>query len=132
MKLCISGEIDSIVSDSFRVVRNDIEQSVNNILASNSYGDGILNWDVIVVISQDKGKEVFKYNKRNKETDVHVILDLDRFKTSNSLEKKMLLLDSLIYCTEKLSALGIHNFDSVKLKNDLDELKKIIFNQYAG
>lgn len=132
MKLWISGEIDSIVSDSFRVIRNYIEQNINNLLASNSYGDGILSWDVIIVISKDKGKEVFKYNKKNKETDIHVVLDIDRFKMSNSLEKKMLLLDSLIYCVDKLSTLGIHDFNNLKLKKDLYGLKEIIFNQHAS
>ncbi|RQO64365.1 hypothetical protein DBR43_33065 [Pedobacter sp. KBW06] len=132
MKLWISGEIDSIVSDSFRVVRNYIEKNINNILASNNYGDGVLSWDVIVVISKDKGKEVFKYNKKNKETDIHVILDIDRFKTSDSLGRKMLLLDSLIYSVERLSTLGIYDFNNIKLKNDLHGLKEIIFNQHAN
>lgn len=132
MKLWISGEIDSTVSDSFRVIRNYIEQNINNLLASNSYGEGILSWDVIVVISKDRGKEVFKYNKKNKETDIHVILDIDRFRMSNSLEKKMLLLDSLIHCIEKLSTLDIHDFDDLKLKRDLCGLKEVIFNQYES
>jgi hypothetical protein len=132
MKLWISGEMDSILSDSFRVTRNYVEQNVNNILISKSYGEGISSWDIIMIVSKDKGKEVYKYNKKNKETDIRIIVDIDKFKSSNSLGKKMLLLDALIYSLNKLMTLNIPDFDYLDLKRDLLNLKEVIFNQYGN
>lgn len=132
MKLWISGEIDSIVSDSFRITRNYLELSVNNILASKDYGSGILSWDIIMIVSKDKGKETYKYSKKNREVDVHLVIDIDRFKASDSLTKKILLVDALIYSLEKISNLNIPNFNYEELKKDLLSLKEIISNQYAN
>src|SRR5580692_2003719 len=100
MKLWISGEIDSILSDSFRITRNYLEENINNILASKNYGSGVISWDIIMIISKDKGKEIYKYNKTKKETDVRIVIDIDKFKSCDDLMKKMLLLDFLITSLE--------------------------------
>ena len=132
MKLWISGEIDSILSDSFRITRNYLEQNINNILTSKDYGSGVLNWDVIMIISKDKGKERYKYNKINKETDICIVIDINKFKSFDALMKKILLLDSLISSLENLYTLNIPDFNYIELKKDLSSLKEIIFNQYAN
>lgn len=132
MKLWISGEIDSIISESFRITRNYLEQNVNNILASKDYGTGISSWDIIMIISKDIGKEKYKYNKKSRETDIRIIIDIDKFNSCDFVTRVILLLDALIDSLGKILTLNIPEFRCLELKNDLLRFKEVIFNQHAN
>lgn len=125
MKLWISGEIDSDIAASLREARNAIEEAVNNIFTSNDYGDGIVSWDVIMMVSNE-GNEAFKYNRKKKETDVRVLLSKSRFQPMDLLKWKLMILSALIRAVDELSTLEIDNFNGALLKQDLLNLEEKI------
>ena len=119
MKLWLSGEVEAEIGDSFRSVMNEVETLINEGILINYYGDGLIEWDVIFIITKEGGKELFKYSKRKKGTDIRINVDYNGFKDSDFLGKRNKLLDGLIKSLDVLKEMNIKDVDWENLKADL-------------
>jgi len=124
MKLWISGEVDSYVGDFFRHAMLEVEQMVNGKLLTNNYGNGIAEWDIIFIITEEGGKETFKYSKKNRSTDIRMPLDYPLFLNSDIGTRKNLMLEALGRSLDKLSEMSINGVFWQALKSDMLSLKQ--------
>jgi immunity protein 44 of polymorphic toxin system len=127
MKLWISGEIEADIGDSFRYVLNEVETLVNDTLLIKNYGNGINEWDVIMIITQEGGKDSFRYNKKTKDTDVRINIDYNSFKNSDPIRREALFLDHLIRSIDKLKEFNIQDVDLENLKIDLSSMRNGLY-----
>jgi hypothetical protein len=120
MKLWTSGEIDSTVGEKFRKTMILVEQEVNKILASCSYGDGLENWDLIYIISANPGKEKVSYSPKKRESDIRLNVNYTDFLLADDDKARKLFIDTLIISINKITfKYKIPDFNHVKLVNDL-------------
>ncbi len=57
MKLWIGARLDSDINhDEFRILRNSLENSINQYIQSIDYGEGIVSWDIVLNIFSEDGK----------------------------------------------------------------------------
>ncbi|MDX2045472.1 MAG: Imm44 family immunity protein [Chitinophagaceae bacterium] len=122
MKIWIGGEVDSDISESFRIIRNKIESAINYIISDKHYGDGLVSWDIIIVIKKNDGKFSFKYNKRKKETDIRLPIKYDLFNNSTEKKRKEIVLISLLDCLEILKRSKMIDIDFDELNEDLKKI----------
>lgn len=127
MKLWISGEIEADIGDSFRYVQNKVETLVNDTLLIKNYGNGIDEWDVIMIITQEGGKESFRFNKRTKATDVRINVDYCNYKNSDPIQREVLFLDHLIRSLDHLKEFNIQDVDWENLKIDLFSIRNGLY-----
>ena len=125
MKLWISGRIDHEIDDEFfRKVLNETEEEINKIISTKNYGTSIESWDVIMVIYKNQEKNFFKYNAREKETDIEISINYDEFKKGNLKIGKQLFFDALILSLNKLKEnKKIVDFEFDRLIADIEKLK---------
>ncbi len=106
MKLWIGAETQEDVIDRFRVVRKELELTINKKIEDKTYDIEIEGWDVIVILRDDFDfKEIFKLSKKRRTMDFRLQLDYLMFTQSDQFtQKKMvfsLLLRSLNLLREK-------------------------------
>lgn len=124
MKVWIGGELDSPIADGFRIARNRVEENVNALLTKATYGDGLANLDIIIVISKDPGKEVYKYSQKKRETDVRIILDYDLFINADLVGRCNSIIGALVRAvTEVVAKYKIKEIDFEGLVRDLTALR---------
>jgi hypothetical protein len=58
--LWMSGEIQADVGDEFRLAMNEIQSSVNAVLSSFDYGNGLEEWAVIPMILEEALKVTWR------------------------------------------------------------------------
>jgi hypothetical protein len=126
MKLWLSGQVDSDIGDSFRHTLNIVEPSVNDTITSNDYGSGLEAWDVIFVISEEGGREMCRYSKKKKESDIRVVLDYELFKNASSISRQRIFLNGLLRSIQLLTEKKIEDLKFEKLELDIkSQLSKI-------
>lgn len=123
MKIWIGGEVDSDIFEPFRIIRNEIEIQVNNIIEKKYYGDGLNSWDLILIIKKEHGVSSYKYNKRTKETDIRLPINYQLFAKAVEKEKKEIVLNCLIECLGILRINQSIKIDFDDLVNDLKRLQ---------
>ena len=70
MKLWIGAETQEDVIDRFRVVRKELELTINKKIEDKTYDIEIEGWDVIVILRDDFDfKEIFKLSKKRRTMD---------------------------------------------------------------
>jgi hypothetical protein len=99
LKLWVGGIIDAYIANSFRELRNTLQQAVNTALHNQHYGDALGTWDVVIAVCSRPPSEHVRYSARTKETDIRVVIDHALFEQSSLPERANLLagavLDSL-------------------------------------
>ena len=123
MKLWIGARLDSDINDVFRVLRNEIESSINQHIEYVDYGDGVKCWDLVLVIFSEGGNEYFRFKKKTKETDIQLCIDYEEFKNGNSLKKQSLIYDALLNSIDIMQDKSIKDLDFVLLKKDILKLR---------
>lgn len=100
MKLWIGARLEAAIAETFRIVRNEIEDSVNHYIESVDYGEGLQKWDIVINIFEEKTNERYQYSKKNKDTDFDLSIDYLEFVNASLIEKKILIYDSLLRCID--------------------------------
>ena len=124
MKLWMSGEVDADVGDMFRHALNVVELEVNEFIEKKNYGQGLESWDVICIISKTGGDELCKYSKKNKETDIRIVVDHTRFLSGSSKVQKTLLMEALLRSIFLLKEKKVTDIDYENLKQDIEKLNE--------
>jgi len=106
---------------------NEVEQMVNEKLLPNNYGTGISEWDIIFVITEEGGKESFKYRKKDRSTDSGMSLDHQLYLNSDSKTRKNLMLDALAGSLDKLGEMSINDVFWQALRSDKYSLRQWIY-----
>ena len=130
MKLWISGRIDyDIENVFFGDVLHSVENNVNSLIKDKDYGNVINSWDIIMIIFKEcrPDSEIFKFNSKDKETDIEVCVDYENFKNADLDKGKILFLNALLYSIEKMKThKKLKNFDFEDFMKDINTIKKQI------
>ena len=115
MKFWTTGRIDEKVDfEVFQPVMLEVESRTNDLLKEKNYGDEIVSYDVVVNIFKQSSDEKFRYNVKNKETDIDVNISHDEFISANSNERCILYINAILHSINKIRGhkkLGAFNFD---------------------
>jgi Immunity protein 44 len=128
MKLWIGARLDSdIDADVFRIVRNDIESSINQNIQNIDYGDGIVSWDIVLNIFSEGGKDLFKFNKKSKETNIELWIVHSEFKSEDIRKKRELIYNALLKSIDTMQQNStIQDFNFNLFKEDISKFKNNI------
>jgi hypothetical protein len=129
MKFFMSSESDSRYDnfgESLRKVRNDIERQVINALGGNDYGKDVESLGIIPIIikfdeqMEKEGwfKERVLFKRKQRDADLRLRINYDKFVKGNDDKKKLLLIDNIIKCIEALSKKA-KDFNAEKLIADI-------------
>lgn len=123
MKVWIGAETQADAADSFRIVRNLVETSINTALVSKSYDIGVDAWDVIVVLRNDDVlDEICNYSAKKKEMDFRLKLDFRKFINGDLGARTATLFDLLC---RSLDILGQKTEKTEGIKSLVDDVKLI-------
>lgn len=100
MKVWIGGEVglDDNDFESYRIISNQIEKSLNAYLEEIGYkNDALEKLRVITILRDDDTfNEIKKLNKRKKNTDIRLKIDYDSFKNGDEHKRKKLIYEMLL------------------------------------
>lgn len=118
MKLWIGARLDSDIDDNvFRIIRNEIETLINQYIQNIDYGDDISSWDIVLNVFLEGGKDLFKFNKKTKETEIELWITHSEFKYGNVSKQYELIYTALlksIDIMQQKSVIKDFNFDLFK------------------
>lgn len=126
MKFFLSGEIDIKISDTFRRIRKEIEGKLKE-LENISYGSEVEDIGIIPIIVditpelEEAGffKEIKRFNKKNKEADVRLRMNFNKFSNSDIKIQKLLMIKNVIESIRVLSEKAIKDFEANRLEEDI-------------
>ena len=122
MELWMSGEIQHDVAEAYRKARNLIEDTVNESIKDNDYGEGLRRWSYIAIIraedSEDYG-EVKKYWKKRKEAEFRLKIDHAAFLSADMAHHIRLISQSLLSCIRMMPEIGVTNFNFDRFNEDV-------------
>ncbi|RZK31098.1 MAG: hypothetical protein EOO63_05025 [Hymenobacter sp.] len=119
LKLWVGGIIEANLADSFRQLRNALEQTVNTALQAQHYGDALLAWDVVIAVRLSPPPEHARYNAQTKETDICVVIDYTNFEQASSDERAGQLADAVLKSLHYLRTKSIPGLDFEQLQQDV-------------
>jgi len=127
----MSGEIDAIIADIYREIRNEIESEIK-ILEEHDYGSEIESIGIVPIIvnltPELERARFFRernlFSKKNKDADYRLGIDYDTFVNGNNQTNKLLIIKNIIDSIRHLSK-KTKNFKAKKLENDILDLFKI-------
>lgn len=106
MKFWFSGEVDVEVADSYRHVRNALENRLNALCAGRDYGNAIQKIAIIPMILGPKFQEGRTERRlwKHKEgiADYRMIIDFETFKHGDDASRERLLLENTIHAIRDL------------------------------
>ena len=119
LKIWIGGILDADIADSFRQLRNRLQEKINTALQGRHYGDALGTWDVILVVSSRPPAEYVRYSALTKETDVRVVSNHDQFAQAIEVERADLLADAVLKSLYLLRGKRITGVDFERLEHDV-------------
>ena len=119
LKLWVGGILDADIGDSFRQLRNRLQEKINAALQGQHDGDALGTWDVVLVVSSRPPAEHVRYNARTKETDVRVVINYDHFAQASVAERGDLLADAVWKSLHRLRGKRINGVDFDRLQHDV-------------
>lgn len=119
LKLWVGGILDADIGDSFRHLRNTLQQAVNTALQDQHYGDALGTWDVVLAVCSRPPREHVRYNARTKETDIRVVIDHAHFEQASLAERADLLADAVLKSLHRLRGKGLAGVDFDRLQQDV-------------
>ena len=119
LKLWVGGIIDADIADSFRELRNTLQQAVNAALHNQHYGDALGTWDVVIAVCSRPPSEHVRYSARTKETDIRVVIDHALFEQSSLPERANLLAGAVLDSLHRLRVKAIAGVDFDRLQHDV-------------
>ena len=122
LKLWVGGILDADIADSFRQLRNRLQEKINAALQGQHYGDALGTWDVVLVVSSRPPAEHVRYSARTKETDVRVVINHNQFAQASMTERADLLAEAMLKSLQRLKGKRIDGVDFDRLEHDVSEV----------
>ncbi|HZF50553.1 MAG TPA: Imm44 family immunity protein [Polyangiaceae bacterium] len=125
MTLWMSGEIQLDIADQHRSARKDVESSINTVLGSSSYGEGINKWYLIPIILEENIPgfgEVNKYRKDERSFESRLKVSHSEFKATDAVGQRRLIMNALLRSVAEMKRLAVSSIDYAKLESDLHKL----------
>jgi hypothetical protein len=119
LKLWVGGLIEASIADSFRQLRNTLEQAVNTALQDHYYGDALESWDVVLAVRLSPPAEHVRYNARTKETDICLVIDYTQFEQASVSERTGLLAEAVVKSLHQLRRKRITGVNFDQLQQDV-------------
>ena len=103
MKIWMTGEIDSSVSEKYRNVRVSLEKEINEFLSEIEIG--INTWMFVSIILKsvdDDFPEIYKYHRSKNRFESRVKVDYESFHTSDVQAARLLIIGGLLKALENI------------------------------
>lgn len=127
MKLWMSAEEMEECGEENRIIRNEIEPRINELIKDCVLGDYV-EWAVITIILNENApnyKEIIRRSLKNKELEFRLKIDYNEFMKSDPKQKKRLVLEVLFRSLDLMS-----KWKEIKLE-EREKIKLLIKNEYA-
>jgi hypothetical protein len=126
MKLWMSAEISGDCYEPYSEIRKTIENTFNQSLSENDYGQSVESWDYIVILlPPDSAKyyeEIKKYHKSDKSLEFRLKIDNEQFKNSNKATQMKLVCESLLRSLDMPIVKTLLFFNYEQLREDFTKL----------
>lgn len=123
MRFFLSGEVDALVSDLFRQVRNRVEDRLNAFFADRDYGPALKQIAIIPVILSGKWRDAFPerrlFQRKQAKADYRLWIDFDRMRAGPDEVRGRLLLRNIVDAVTDLSRKAGKGFDGERFIADL-------------
>jgi hypothetical protein len=100
MNFFFSGELDTLVGEVYRGVRNSVEASLKAALGTRDYGPAVKTIAIIPMILrpewQDGHRERRLFKRKEGVADYRTWIDFQRFRDGDELERRRLLTKNLV------------------------------------
>jgi hypothetical protein len=117
--LWVGGMVEADIADSFRHLRNTLEQTVNAAIQGQEYGEALASWDVVIAVRVPAPSEHVRYHAQTKATDIRVVLNHAHFVQASLSERADLLATALLASLHRLRATDIAGVDFDQLAHDV-------------
>tara|TARA_R110000772_G_scaffold157794_2_gene268972 strand:- start:1443 stop:1823 length:381 start_codon:yes stop_codon:yes gene_type:complete len=123
MEVWIGGEIESVISDKFRLARIEVERQLTQYLSEKQYDIELDSLDCIAIIRDDSEFcEIHNYSTKKRDMDFRLIIDFEQFNQANHEECQNLILSMLLRAVDILG----EKIPIQALKADLNEFSKAV------
>tara|TARA_B100001063_G_C16739474_1_gene543934 strand:+ start:1007 stop:1375 length:369 start_codon:yes stop_codon:yes gene_type:complete len=103
MKIWMTGEIDSSISEKYRNVRKSLEKEINEFLSG--MDTEIDTWMFVSIILRKTDcdfPEIFKYHKSKRRIETRVKIDYDSFLSSDNYMARRLAIGGLLRSLDEI------------------------------
>lgn len=116
MNIYITGEVDSDIYESFRIIRNKIQLLITEIIKQKDYFSDYTEISFYFIISDGvkSEKEKIKLKKKKKEIEVNAVFDYNEFKKGNDFKKTKMLIESIFNSIKLLEKQEITTYEDAK------------------
>jgi len=126
VRFFFSGEIDGLVDDLYRPVRQLVEQRLNVALGSKEYGSALSNIGIIpIIVPREvrlRRKERKLFQRKQHSADYRLYIDLEHFRSGGIDDRVRLLLRNVITAVEDLQRKAGRSFNGEALASDILEV----------
>ncbi len=123
MEVWIGGEIESVISDKFRLARIEVERQLTQYLSEKHYDIELDSLDCIAIIRDDSEFcEIHNYSAKKRDMDFRLIIDFEQFSQADYRERQNLILSMLLRAVDILG----EKIPIQDLKADLDEFSEAV------
>ena len=131
----IDGRYDSFQKETFLII-NNLENKLKLYLKDKDYGIEVNKLNVITLIikfdeeMEKEGwfKERILFKRKNRDSDIRLRVDYDKFVKGNEDTKKLLLIDNIVKSIRALSKKAKNDFNAKKLEEDVLNLFNVTVN----
>lgn len=113
----MGAETQSDAAELLRIVRNDVQDTINSSIENEIYDIGVDGWDCIVILMDDGdfGERV-KFSKAKRDMDFRLRVSYRAFMEGDESARRALLLRMLFRSLELLEAKGGNSTNIDRLK----------------
>lgn len=126
MKLWMSAEISGACSKPYSEISKIIENTFNQFLSENDYGQSVESWDYIVILLpsdiERHYEEIEEYDESDKSLEFRLKVDNDQFKNGDKATQMKLVCQSLIRSLNMPVVKKLPSFNFERLKKDFTKL----------
>jgi hypothetical protein len=123
VRFFISGEIDGLIYDVYRPIRQIVERQLNDALGDKDYGSALKSIGIIPIIMRPEWKVDRKerklFQRKQQGADYRLHIDFERFQAGDSDVRLQLLLRNIIASIEDLQRKAGHGFRGQELVDDI-------------
>ena len=130
MEIFLGAEIEGPAAGKWFVLQKEFSRSLLSI-EDRCYGDDLLSIGVISIVMRDKYfeqggyKERLYYNKKNKEADIRLRINYNRFIKCNYDERREMYIDHILRSIQIAGKKAGDTFDLNRLLFDVENLLRV-------
>jgi hypothetical protein len=100
MRFFFSGELDTLVGDVYRPIRQRVEERLNSFCDGRNYGDAVQEIGIIPIIVRPEWlgdrKERRLFQRRKASADYRTQIDFEKFKSGDDNVRTKLLVKNVV------------------------------------